>query len=270
MASQMAKALESAHDKGIVHRDLKPANVKIASDGSIKVLDFGLAKLDEALKPPTEAPAIASDESQEGRILGTAAYMSPEQARGQPVDKRTDIWAFGCVLYEMLTGHAAFARETLSDTIAAILEREPEWTALPRSTPPTILRLLRRCLEKEAGARMQHLAAGSEAIRQALDELESKHPAIARTRGRTWAIAAAVGAGALAAVIALRTLAPPDDTLMPAACCDLLECGVATCPPPVHVRWECRRSRPFTRRADHCLRQRRSASASRGCRRTIY
>ncbi len=177
MASQMAKALESAHDKGIIHRDLKPANVKIAFDGSIKVLDFGLAKLDKAKapRPSTEAPTIVIDVTQEGRILGTAAYMSPEHVRGQLVDQRTDIWAFGCVLYEMLTGRAVFARKTPSDTVAAVLDHEPDWTALPW-TPPTIFRLLQRCLEKEAGARLQHLSAVNEAIRQTLDELKSKHP----------------------------------------------------------------------------------------------
>ena len=136
IARQIAEALEAAHEKGIVHRDLKPANIKITPDGMVKVLDFGLAKARERatrLGPGSDAVARRSRSAgtREGVILGTPAYMSPEQARGQAVDKRTDIWAFGCVLYEMLTGRAAFAGETISDTIAAILEREPEWDALP-------------------------------------------------------------------------------------------------------------------------------------------
>ena len=130
IARQIADALDAAHEKGIVHRDLKPANIKITPGGVVKVLDFGLAKI------PGDATARADvTETQEGLILGTAAYMSPEQARSQPVDRRADIWAFGCVLYEMLTGRLAFPGDTISDTIAAILQREPEWATLPETTP---------------------------------------------------------------------------------------------------------------------------------------
>jgi eukaryotic-like serine/threonine-protein kinase len=201
IARQIADALEAAHEKAIVHRDLKPQNIKVRADGTVKVLDFGLAKA--AIAAATDAdvspPAVSSalDRTQDGAILGTTRYMSPEQARGQPVDKRTDIWAFGCVLYEMLTGHAAFAGETTSDTIAAILERDLDVSKLPSTTPPGVRRLLRRCLEKNPQRRLRDIG---DAYAELDDDSSPRAPEISvrrRRRSLDWilmvAIAAAVG-----------------------------------------------------------------------------
>ena len=162
IARQIADALEAAHDAGVIHRDLKPANIKLRPDRVVKVLDFGLAK---AFDPspgsspglPHSQSATTPAETETGIVLGTAPYMSPEQASGKFVDKRTDIWAFGCVLYEMLTGSAPFAGDTKTETLVAILEREPDWTALPRSTPPTVRRLLERCLTKDPKLRLRDI-----------------------------------------------------------------------------------------------------------------
>jgi len=210
IARQIADALEAAHRRGIVHRDLKPANIKVAPGPQsgpgdiVKVLDFGLAKFEADdvgalgdLPPERPATSATGASTRAGAILGTAAYMSPEQARGEAVDKRTDIWAFGCVLYEMLTGRAAFAGETVAGTIASILGREPDWTALPETTPLAVRRMLERCLERDPGRRPPL----SDVIGHVKDELN-------RSQGspRWWVAAAGLAVMVLvaAAVFAIR------------------------------------------------------------------
>jgi Tol biopolymer transport system component len=172
IARQIADALDATHEKGIVHRDLKPANVKITPDGAVKVLDFGLGRAAPRAADATasHAPTMTSDGTLPGVVLGTAAYMSPEQARGGAVDKRADIWAFGCVLYELLSGVRAFAGDTFSDTIAHVIERTPDWSALPERTPGGVRRLLRRCLEKDVRRRLRDVGDARLDLDDALDE----------------------------------------------------------------------------------------------------
>src|SRR6185295_10290609 len=167
IAKEIAEGMEYAHERGIIHRDLKPANVKLTGDGNVKILDFGLAKALDTPTPqgnPSISPTLTLEGTRTGVILGTAAYMAPEQARGAVVDKRADIWAFGVVLYEMLTGKQAFAGETVSDTLAAVLRAEPEWDRIP--TP--MQRLVRRCLEKNPKQRLRDIGEARVAIEDVL------------------------------------------------------------------------------------------------------
>ena len=175
IARQLAEALEVAHQQGIIHRDLKPANIKVRPDGVVKALDFGLAKIGGREVVGEALSQLATETvsgTRYGVILGTTAYMSPEQARGLPLDHRTDIWAFGCVLYELLSGRSAFGGHTISDTIAKILEREPDWRALPRSTPRTVRELIRRCVQKELQYRLRSLAVARDQIDDVASHLD--------------------------------------------------------------------------------------------------
>ena len=212
LAKQLADGLEAAHDRGIVHRDLKPANIKITPDGQVKVLDFGLAKAVESPGGPGSRDQLSNSPTMTtpaatamGTILGTAAYMSPEQAKGKPTDQTTDIWAYGCVLYEMLAGRATFAGESVPEILGDIFKAEPDWTRLPADTPPSVRRLLRRCLQKDRALRLKH--AGDARLEIVDSRDGGGPPAVASTSSRRkrllWIAAVAVLA-VVAAVLGSR------------------------------------------------------------------
>jgi serine/threonine-protein kinase len=238
IARQIAEALEAAHDHGIIHRDLKPANVKVRPDGTVKVLDFGLAKSTGpgtrdpgSAEHPANSPTLSIHATEAGLILGTAAYMSPEQARGKSVDKRTDLWALGCVLFEMLTRKRAFPGDDATDTIVAVVSKEPDWSALPADVPPGIRRLLRRSLEKDAKRRLDSAAGARLEIDEALTSapdgmaVEAEMRSANWTRWTPWAIAVVAVAGAVLWSITPRGIAPARDvtrTLIGVAPADVL------------------------------------------------
>ncbi len=244
IAKQICEAFEYAHERGIVHRDLKPANIKVTNDDAVKVLDFGLAKalageaaaaesahvssllrrmenLLEGEAAPTDianSPTMSQMATQAGVLLGTAAYMSPEQAKGKPVDRRADIWAFGCVLYEMLTGKMAFRGESVTDTLAAVIRAEPDWSRLPTATPVRVRVLLQRCLQKDLKQRLRDIGDARISLEEVLTSVLDPSlagpagiPAPLWRRALPWTVAAA-----LAIALAIVTWAPWRNATTPA------------------------------------------------------
>jgi len=208
IARQIADALEYAHERGIIHRDLKPANVKVTNDDAVKVLDFGLAKAlegDPSSIDISTSPTISRMATQQGVLLGTAAYMSPEQAKAKPVDRRADIWAFGCVLYEMLAGKIAFPGESVTDTLAAVIRAEPDWSLIPSATPMRVRVLLQRCLQKDPKQRLRDIGDARISLDEILSGAQETTPVATEAltapwrRALPWAVAGVLGA-ALAAV----------------------------------------------------------------------
>jgi serine/threonine protein kinase len=227
IAGQTAEALETAHAKGIIHRDLKPANIKTPVGGTVKVLDFGLAKAigEETAHDLSQLATI--DATQEGMILGTPSYMSPEQARGLPVDKRTDIWAFGCVLYEMLSGRIAFNGETVTDCFAAIVGQDPDWTLLPRSVPANVVRLIKRCLDKDLQTRLPEIGDARRELEDVLATMSERvirAPVERSVKRRIPVLAYAVALAGIFFVGAFGTRVIRQLTLKP----ERLEIGLAT------------------------------------------
>jgi serine/threonine protein kinase len=242
IAKQIAEALEAAHEQGIIHRDLKPANIKLRADGTVKVLDFGLAKAMEttgalsasvSMSPTITTPAMPFDwrsghpeqgrgVTQAGMILGTAAYMSPKQARGKVVDKRADIWAFGAVLFEMLTGKRAFEGEDVSVTLAGVIRAEPAWKQLPEGLSPSLVMYLKRCLQKDSKDRVRDIGDVRLALEGAFetarvgDPLQGDSAAVARWR-RVASLAAVAVAAASIAGFAVWNISQPRSQAPPSA-----------------------------------------------------
>ena len=224
IAKQIADALEAAHEQGIIHRDLKPANIKVRADGTVKVLDFGLAKAMEPVAGSSPSlsmsPTLSNHATQAGIILGTAAYMSPEQAAGKPVDKRSDVWSFGVVVLEMLTGHPVFTGETVSHVLASVLKSDPDWTTLPATVPPRVITVLRRCLQKDRKQRARDIGDVSLALEGAFETAAPQTTASAASSAKggrlAWTAALAVAAVAVVALAipAVRHLreTPPPET----------------------------------------------------------